>query len=45
MSFEKWQQLVQLLRTMAMNDGAHHIEILPGGIRLEPDPPVLRITR
>jgi tRNA(Ile)-lysidine synthase len=45
MSFEKWQQLVQLLRAMAMNDSAHHIEILPGGIRLERDPPVLRITR
>jgi tRNA(Ile)-lysidine synthase len=45
MSHDKWQQLVQLLRAMALNDSAHHIEILPGGIRLERDPSVLRLTR
>jgi tRNA(Ile)-lysidine synthase len=45
MSYGKWQQLVHLLRATAMSDSAHLVETLPGGICLERDPPVLRLTR
>ena len=45
MSFEKWQQLVQLLRTMAMNDTLTTLRYCPAASAWSADPPVLRITR